>query len=85
LDVLNDEPRDGARYIIAAHSLETGLGSLDSSILRETSIAGVIAYERMGLCTVGVNLDENWSDMSSEEVAGRFSAYDWGRKVITLC
>jgi hypothetical protein len=85
LDGLNHQPRDGARHIIAAHSSDINMCFLESLILRKTNIAGVVAYERMGVCIVGIQRDKTWSDMSSEEVARRFSTYGWNKKEITLC
>jgi hypothetical protein len=43
LDDLNDQPRDGARYVIAALSFDINMCFLESLILRKTNIAGVVA------------------------------------------
>jgi hypothetical protein len=94
LDNPDDQPVNGARYFIAVLSFDVDGRSvhelsrcrdLESLVLRETIIAGTNAYERIGSCTVGIQVDEKWSGMSSEEVSVRLSAYGWDKKVITLC
>jgi hypothetical protein len=58
---------------------------IESLILKEKSIAGINAYERIGSCTVGIKVDERRFEMSLEEISRKLSAYGWEKKVITLC
>jgi hypothetical protein len=94
LDDPNDQLVNGARYFIAVLSFDVDGRSvhdlsrwrdLECLVLRKTSIAGINAYERIGSCTVDIQVDEKWSRMSSEEVSVRLSAYGWDKKVITIC
>jgi hypothetical protein len=94
LDNPNDQLMDGARYLIAALSFDAdgrnpyvlpGYRDIESLVLRETSIAGINAYERIGSCTMGVQVDEKQSEISSEEMSKKLSAHGWNEKVIKLC
>jgi hypothetical protein len=68
LDDPSDKPVEEARAVVAALSYNFRWEFFESFILKETSIAGVRAYERIGIYAVKLRLEEQWSGLSPEEV-----------------